>query len=331
MTDAPVHNLSRAKIQRLLTAVGSVSAETEALPEVAEYNWRDPHYFNEDERNRLAAVMSQGAALLSEKFVHFYGTESNVEPVAITQSFAGDLADHIELSHSFWLPFGPDTRHPCGFLTVDAQTALSWVTLLLGDSEAENDPDRTLSALEESLLSDLVLAIAEAFISALRPHLELTHGANVARGMPTVSFESTDEVCIIVFEVKRADANEASQIRFVFPCRVLAPLVGKRSESAAQPTQEEIKRVMLEHLQEMPVTITAKLSSTWLSFEEVLDLGQGDIVLLDKHIDEPLDLVIDDQPIFRARPTQSGGRYAALIAECTAGTAPQPTRSPAAK
>ncbi len=322
MTDTVVHHLSRAKIQRLLTAVGSVATPATDQPELPLYDWRDPHYFDEDQRNRLAAVMSQVAALLSEKFVHFYGAESNVAPTSITEHFGGDLPRLIELDRSFCLTFGPDAKHACGFLTVDATTALSWVTLLLGDSETESDPDRVLSPLEQSLLSDVIVAITDAFLGALRPHVDFIHDADMTRGQSLVSYESTAEICVITFAVRRADANEASEMRFVLPCCTLAPLVGKSLQPAATPPQDQLQCIMMEHLQQMPVTVTVKLTPTRLSFEEVLDLGPGDIVLLDQRVDRPVDLVLDNQTIFRGRPVRSEGRYAALITECTAQSAP---------
>jgi flagellar motor switch protein FliM len=331
MTDAPPHDLGRTKIQGLLAAVGSIAAQAEAQPEVNEYDWRDPHYFSEDQRDRLAAVMSQVAALLSERFVHFYGSESNVTPVSVTQHFADDVPNQITLDRSFCLTYGPDPKHPCGFLSVGTETALSWVTFLLGDSGSDDDPNRMLSPLEESLLADVVIAITETFLASLRPHQDLKHDGNIVKGPAAVPFEPTEEMCMIVFEVKRAEANEPSQMRFVLPCRTLAPLVGRPLQAAAKLSQEELQRIMTAHLQQMPVTITAKLSSTWLSFEEVLGLGRDDIMLLNKQIDEPLDLIIDNQPVFRARPVRSGGRYAVLVTECTVSPAHKAAKAPAAK
>jgi flagellar motor switch protein FliM len=331
MTDAALHNLSRAKIQRLLTAVGSTAAQGETQPELNEYDWRDPHYFSEDQRNRLAAVMSQVAALLSERFVHFYGSESNATPASVTQHFADDLPHQITLDRSFCLAFGPDPIHPCGFLTVGTETALNWVTLLLGDSESDNDPNRMLSPLEESLLSDVVTTITDTFLASLRPHQDFKHDSNLVKGPAATQFEPTEEICMIAFEVKRADANEASQMRFVLPCRMLAPLVGRPLQPAAKLPQEGLQRIMTAHLQQMPVTITARLSSTRLSFEEALDLSQDDIVLLNKQIDELVDLIIDNQPVFRGHPVQSGGRHAVLITECTVGPAHKASKAPAAK
>jgi flagellar motor switch protein FliM len=275
--------------------------------------------------------MSQVAASLGEKFVHFYGTESNVSPVSITEHFAGDLVGQAELERSFCVALGPDAKHACGFLTVDVETALSWVTLLLGDSETENDPDRALSPLEESLLSDVVVAIGDTFVSSLRPQVEFVLGAGITKGPPAVSYEATDEICVVVFEVKKADAHEASRMRFVLPSRALAALVGKPAERTSKLPPDEIERIMMEHLQQMPVTVTTKLSSTWLSFEEVLDLNQNDIILLDTRIDEPVELIVDDQTIFQGRPAQTGGRYAVLVTACTANPPRSPSKSPRTK
>ena len=324
MTGASDHTLNRTKIQRLLAAVGTNTAARPSQSELdaVAYDWRDPHYFTPDQRNRLAAVMAQVAALLSEKFVHFCGAKSNVTPLAITEQFAGGLSSQIELSHSFCLAFGPDPKQPCGFFAVDSGTAMGWVKLLLGDTETDDTPDRALSALEESLLGDVVLAVTESFLEALRPAVSLTHTNNITRNDPCMPYEATDEICVIAFELKRSDADEASQMRFVLPSPTLAALVGKPIEAPAALPREERQRVMMDHLQQMPVTITAKLSSTRLSFEEVLDLAQDDIILLDTRANETIELIMDGRTVFHGRPVQSDGQYAILMTQCDASTAP---------
>ena len=86
----------------------------------------------------------------------------------------------------------------------------------------------------------------------------------------------------------------------------------------------------MEHLQQMPVTVPARLASTTLTFQEVLDLGPGDILLLDKPVDGPAELIIDGRTVFRGRPAQSQGRYAVVILESEAA-GQQPTTTKASK
>jgi hypothetical protein len=97
-------------------------------------------------------------------FTRFFSRRFDVSATAVTQHFAGDLHRIVEPDRSFCLTFGPDNGPPCGFLMISSQTAMAWVVGLLGDSESDGDPDRPLSALEESLLSDLVAAALEAFL-----------------------------------------------------------------------------------------------------------------------------------------------------------------------
>jgi flagellar motor switch protein FliM len=71
-------------------------------------------------------------------------------------------------------------------------------------------------------------------------------------------------------------------------------------------------------LQQVPVTIRATLTSTTLTFQEILDLGPGDILLLDKPVDGPAELIVNGRTVFRGRPAQSQGQYAVVIHESEA-------------
>jgi flagellar motor switch protein FliM len=315
MTQPPVQDLSRAKIRRLLAAVGSLHTDENVAPDVVEYNWRDPHYFSEDQRNRLAAVMSQVAVLIAEKFTHFYNREFSVIPSAITQHFAADVYDLVDFEQSRSLTFNQDKNDACGFLAVTAATALKWVTHLLGDSEGQDDPNRVLSSLEESLLYDLAAGVVESFISPLCARYDLHPDKQVVAGQPSIQFELTEEICQVTFEIKEANSDQPDQARFVLPCNMLTHLANKKTQKKATTAAEELSRILMEHVHRMPVTVTATLSSTILKFAEIVDLHTDDVLLLTKTIDEPIDLLIDKRTVFRGRPAQSNGHYAVYLTE----------------
>jgi flagellar motor switch protein FliM len=314
MTAPTGANLNRARRHCLLAAVGSTPTPVEIPPEAALYDWRDPHYFNEDQRNRLAAIMSQVAAVLSERCAHFFNSEFKVVPASITQHFANDVGRHVNVERGFSLTFGPAQKPPCGFLGIGADVAMDWVTRLLGDSESDQDPNRPLSSLEESLLLDLAGAMAEAFLDSLKPHQDLKPAGQVTQGA-AVSFEPTDPICRIVFRIGQAEADAPSEVTFIVSGPTLSPVVGKSIQAKTTLSPEELTRLLMEHVQQMPVVISARLGSTRLSFDEVLDLAPGDILLIDKPLDEPVDLIIRNQTVFRGRPAQSDGQYAVFITE----------------
>jgi flagellar motor switch protein FliM len=86
-----------------------------------------------------------------------------------------------------------------------------------------------------------------------------------------------------------------------------------QSESESIP--KDTAKTMLSHMHKMHVCITAQLASTMLTFEQITNLSPGDILLLDKRVDEPVELIMDGRVFFRAQPAKSTGQYAVAITE----------------
>lgn len=319
MSGPSTHPLNRTRIQQLLAAVGSAPIQEPSVPNLTEYDWRDPHFFNADQLNRLAAMMSHAAALIGASFSHFYGRDFQVAPRSITQHFANDAHDLVDADGSYCLAFGPANGQPCGFLAVPAESAIRWVTRLLGDTESPDDSKRTLSSLEQSLLSDLMTAVVEAFLTPIRASSPMKPAGEVCQGRPTIRFEPVDALCRTAFHLKTTGPDEETEILFLQPCSRLAPLVGKTVETRRPTPAQELTQTLMEHLQHMPVTVTARLASATIRFGEVADLEPNDILLFDKGLEGSVELVIDGRTIFRGRPARSNGRYAVVITESEPG------------
>jgi flagellar motor switch protein FliM len=310
------NHLGRVRIGQLLASVGSAHALDPAPPEAAPYDWRDPHCFSADQHNRLTQVLGPVAARMAEIFARSRSSPVEVSLGALTQHFAGDLCGHIDLDRHTCMVFAPDKDPPCGFASISPQTATTWVTWLLGDSDSAPDPNRALSSLEGSLLSDLLTAVLDAFLTPLRAHHNLRPAGPLCKGQPSIQFEPTEEVCRAVFQVKSPEAGEACEIAFLLPCSRLAALAGKTA-TAAPPhvSPQELSKILMEHLQEVPITVTAILASTTLKFQEILDLGPDDILLLDKPVEGPAELLFNGRAAFHGRPARSQGQYAVVILE----------------
>jgi flagellar motor switch protein FliM len=316
--DSSANHLGRAKIGRLLAAVGSTHTQDPVpAPEATPYDWRDPHYFNTDQRTRLTQALGQVAARMAEIFSRSRGSPVEVAFGALTQHFAGDWCRHAELDHDYCLTFAPDKGPSSGFVSISPQTAMTWVTWLLGDSDSARDPNQAFSSLEESLLSDLLTAVLDAFLTPLRATGNLRPTGAMCKGQPSIQFELTEEVCRATFKVKSPDTDKVSEIAFLLPCSRLAALAGK-TVAATPPrmSPQELSKILMEHVQEMPVTVQATLVSTTLRFQEILELGPGDILLLDKPVDGLADLIINGRPAYHGRPARSQGQHAIVILDC---------------
>ena len=314
-----INHLGRAKIGQLLAAIGSQHAPDPSSPQATAYDWRDPHYFSADHQSRLAQALGQVAARMAEILTRARNSAFEVSLKTLTQHYAGDLCRGMELDRNYCLTFAPDKAPPCGFVALAPQTTIAWVTWLLGDADSARDPNQALSPLEESLLSDLLTSLLEAFLAPLRAAHNLKPAGPVCQGQPNLQYERTEEIARIVFQVKSVDPGAPTEIALVLPCSRLAALAGKTATTApAKVTPQELSHALMEHLQQVPVTVRATLTATTATFQEILDLGPGDILLLDKPVDGTAELIVNGRTAFRGRPAQSQGQYAVVILESEA-------------
>jgi len=319
MSDGITNSMSREKIQQLLKAVGSEPAEDTTQIEAAEYNWHEPHYFNNEQLVKLGYFTEAAAGAMAQKFSRFFRSEFNVTIASTTQhyvhEFLGDLSDSEQ--KEYYIPFGAEAEQMCGLIGMPEQAAHNWARQLLGDSESEKEPDGDLGQLEESLLLDLVSALVEVF-SGLDKSFDLNSAKSIVKGQWPLEIEGTEVLCKISFEVKKADSEKSSEIYFLILCSKLVSAAGKAEQDSADFSAEDVSKTILGHLHEMPVLITGQLASTVLTFEEIMDLQADDILVLDKRIDQPAELIVGGRTFYYGCPAKSAGKYAITITNMAA-------------
>ena len=314
MSSTATNKLSREKIHQLLTAVGSQPTEDTAQVEATEYNWHQPHYFDHNQLNKLDEFTKNLATVVAEKFTYFCHGEFDVTVVSTTQHFASKLLAQAldSKENDYYLAFGTDQEHPCGLIGVPTQTAFMWTTQLLGDTESEEDSRVDLSQLEESLLLDIASTIVKAF-SDIYGDSDFQPGQSIVRRLWPIELKDTEELCKITFQVKESQRENSSEAYVLVLCSQLEPIVGKAEQVVGGFSAENVSKAIFGHMQQMSVSVTAQLASIALTLEEIMSLEVDDILLLDKRIDEPVELIVNGRPVLRGRPAKSAGKYAVVI------------------
>jgi flagellar motor switch protein FliM len=305
-------NLSREKIQQLLTTVGSEPNEDGTQIEAAEYDWQQPHYFSSEQLSKLDELTKEAAKEMAERFAKFCNNDFDVAIISATEHFAAELRSQDQSMQTYCLTFGSSQDRQYGLICIPAQTAFIWATQLLGDSESSEDSERELSQLEESLLLDIASALIEAFFSHCE-NCDVKTGQSLDKKPLPLELQDTDAICKITFQVKKTDQENGSDAYILILCNELEPFVGKTSKAADRTSAADSSKAILEHMQEIQVSIRARLASTVLTFEQIVNLRPNDILLLNKRIDEPLELLVDGRTVFRGWPAKSAGRHAVVI------------------
>jgi flagellar motor switch protein FliM len=309
------NNLSKEKIHQLLIAVGSGPLEDTTGIKATEYNWNQPHYFDRKQLNRLDDFTKKVARSMSLKFVDFCHSDYDVTVVSTEQHFAAELVDEAMESgqNDYYLAFDTDLDYPCGLICIPTQTAFVWATQLLGDPESEvEDSGRDLSQLEESLLLDLLSALIKAFS---QKYSDFQPSKNIVRRLFPIELKGTEEICKITFDVKKADQEKGAEAYIMLRCNKLESVVGKAEEAVGSFSADDISKAILGHMQKMPVFITAQLASTALTLKEIMSLEVGDILLLDKKVNEPIELITSGRTALLGKPARLSGKNAVVITE----------------
>ncbi len=68
-------------------------------------------------------------------------------------------------------------------------------------------------------------------------------------------------------------------------------------------------------LYDVELDATLQFGSREMQLREVLELGPGDVVELDRHIAEPVDLVVGDRIVARGEVVVASGNFALRITE----------------
>ena len=310
---AAANNLSKEKIHQLLMAVGSGPLEDTSGIKATEYNWHEPHYFDRNQLNKLDDFAKKVAREMSVRFFDFCHSEFDVTVVSATQHFAAELIDQSMESgqNDYYLDFGTEQGNSCGIISITTNTAFSWATQLLGDPESEGeDSGRDLSQLEESLLVDLLSALIKAFS---QKYWDLRSSKNMTRRLFPLELDGTEELYKIVFDVKKTDQEKGGEAYILILCSKLESVVGKAEEAINGFSADDISKAILAHMQQMPVFITAQLASTTLTLKEIMSLEVGDVLLLDKKVSEPIELITRGRTALLGRPAKSAGKHAVVI------------------
>ena len=315
MSNATIRNLSKEKIQQVLASIGSQKADDNDNDnvETAEYNWHLPHYFNSAKLKKLDNFTEKVAQNCTREFTQLYHADFEVTIVSTAQYFANQLFKPGTEQNDYCIAFGADQEHLFGLIAVPAQSAIKWTTQVLGGIEAEGDSERELSQLEKSLLLDIASILIGAFAKAYDDR-DLCPAENVAKNQVPFELEGTEEFCKITFNAKKTDSENSSEAYFLISCEELRSVVGQDVEVQTF-SAEDISNTMLSHVHKVPVSVTAQLASAVLTFEEAMSLSTGDIVLLDKKIDDPIEVIAKNQILFRGQPAKSAGKYAMVITE----------------
>lgn len=300
--------------QNLLHVINRMRSMVEAEPQspaCQEINWRQPHHYGADQKDKLADINQKLAACLQKTLQYYCDEAFSVRADGLSEHFAGSLAAEVKQSRKNWffLPVMLADKSQVGFLELSFESAASLIGQMLRDPEAQIGQNGEMSALEQSILLDILTSLTDALVDELALYqIKLSRAEQLIYGEWPVRFRELQDM--IRFGFSAECGQTGLSVGLCLLDEVADPALGL---VRAVHSPEEIKKYperVVGRMQEASMQVTAQLSSAMMTLSDILSLEKGDIVVLGQKSDCPLVMLVNGQMCFKAWPARHNGRIA---------------------
>ena len=314
--------LSQAEIDNLLNALNSGDVDVDEMKkdkgvQVKEYDFARPSKFSKEHLRTLEIIFEHYGRLLSTNLPIYLRKNISVDVMnseAVTyMEFSNALSNPVLLGVVDFSPLK-------GNIIMEMATKLGYtiVDRMLGGEGAPLDKVREFSEIElliiERIMTSCVELLREPWGNVLDVHPRLERIETNPQFAQIIS--PTEMIAIVTINVSIGDVE--GLINVCLPYLVLEPVMDKlntkfwfsnMNENVGESFTEDIENLIIK----ANVPVTAILGNSSINVSDFAALQIGDIIRLDRKVDDELDIFVGDIRKFTALPGSSGRNYAVRI------------------
>ena len=116
---------------------------------------------------------------------------------------------------------------------------------------------------------------------------------------------------------EKAKGNMATELEPMQAPTVSAPTAGSSNDGAGDDAEAAMKKEMrdLDFILDLPLEISVELGRTKLLINDLLQLGQGSVVELNKFAGEPLEILVNNKLIARGEAVVVNEKFGVRITD----------------
>ncbi len=325
--------MSQNEIDDLLAALSTGEVDVKDIEEekkekkVRKYDFSRPDKFAKDQLRTLEIIHENYSRLMNNFLSGYLRTYIEVDVISVQSliytEFSNSIANPAILGIVDFSPFE-------GQIIVDISSDIAYAMIerVLGGTNnkgAATKESRSLTEIEMTLLRSILIKFINLLkepwgnIVELRPKLE-----NIETNSQFAQIVSPAEsVALITFSIHIGEIE--GMINLCIPHFVIEPILPSLSSrlwfatsNKREATQDE--RSALEvGLGLSKIDLSAVVGQSLISVSELLNLQRGDIILLDKSVEEDFDIFVENKLKYKAKPGVKKKNVAVMITEVVEG------------
>ncbi|MEN6521606.1 MAG: FliM/FliN family flagellar motor switch protein [Armatimonadota bacterium] len=208
------------------------------------------------------------------------------------------------------------------YLQMPAASGLRFISRMAGSRTQSTCEPRELTMIEQKILQKLLDRLAEDLQSAWKPLIELDV-AIVKIHNSAEDIEVLPEEMMLAVGFTWTTGPLEHKVAIIIPANsidlvrdLLTPEQWLRGKPSEDQKQQAATPAAL--LKDVPVQAAVELGKAKVSMQDIISIDIGDVIRLDKAVDELLDVKVQGETKFYGRPGLIGTKLAVQIAEQTA-------------
>lgn len=299
--------LSQDEINALLSNVASEKPAVEQEEPEREaqyylYDFKHPNRVSKDQLRNLRTIHEGFARMLATYLTTLLRTIVDVHLLSIDQVTFLEFTMAMSNPGCIWV-FGIEEYEGRGIVEISPDLILLTIERLFGGEGKQSGEIRSLSVIEQNVASKIVQRILsiydEAWEKAVPLHTEMIAFEMNPQFAQVAPASETAVVLFLEINVRSA----TFPLNICFPYFVLDPIIQKLGTdawltvSSMQRTKHDENKIE-STLENTDVTFRVELGQSIITLEELLELEVGDVLVMDKDVNEPIECLVGERPRF---------------------------------
>ncbi|MBI9011928.1 MAG: flagellar motor switch protein FliM [Clostridiales bacterium] len=319
--------MSQSEIDDLLSALNSGDVDVADIQEekkekrVRKYDFLRPDKFAKEHLRTLEVIHENFSRLLNNFLSGYLRTFIDIEVLnaesLIYSEFANAISNPAILGIIDFSPLEGQM-----ILDFSSDVAFTMIERVLGGTASGGLAEkRSLTEIEMTLIRTIIMKFINLLkepwsnIIELRPKLDTIE----TNSQFAQVISPSESVALITLNLKIGETE--GMINLCYPHNVLEPILPNLSsklwftQTGKKNLSEEERDSLEKQVSKTKVDLKVELGNSFITVGEMLALGRGDVIVLDKKVSQELIVKVGDQVKFRGLPGKKNSNLAVRITE----------------
>lgn len=317
--------LSQSEIDQLLSALSSGSVDANELKQetnrkkVRVYDFRRPSKFSKDQIHTLQVIYENYARSLSTYLAAQLRVPMQMEVLSVEQTTYEEFIRSIP-NPTILNIFSIYPLEGNAIIEINPNLGFAMLDRLLGGPGNVPEKIRALTEIELTVMERIVQRMLDYLQEPWESIIEIEPSLERVETNPQFTQLVSPSEIMIIISLEAQMGDVLGMINMCIPFLVLEPILEKLSvhfyyASSSRQSSPQNHSLIQNKLENTYVPVKAVMGRTVITVKDLLELAPGDVIPLERSINDDLEIVIGHTTKFLGKPGTFAGKYALQVSQ----------------